>query len=212
MVVLITELTRLHFVTPHGAKLKIPSESTLLGRTFEEVFIIFISSIHFIFGLHFFVISFLILILLSFIDGNVLFDIIPHLPVDFSQAFTPILYFYLSPICDLRYFYLNFCGIFLPRVLRFWVGVFYPQAFFTLRSFTNIFDSTCVYQGLSGSRQFFLKVCRASYWSSKYRPGSSACLIHGSSQKFYTFKLYLRVTASYETWRVSFTGFEFISW
>ena len=26
----------------------------------------------------------------------------------------------------------------LPQVLRFWVGIFYPQAFFTLRSFTDI--------------------------------------------------------------------------
>ena len=26
----------------------------------------------------------------------------------------------------------------LPRALRFWVGIFYPQSFFTLRFFTNI--------------------------------------------------------------------------
>ena len=32
----------------------------------------------------------------------------------------------------------------LPRALRPWVGTFYPQAFFTLRSFTDIL--TCVYQ------------------------------------------------------------------
>ena len=37
----------------------------------------------------------------------------------------------------------------LPRALQFWVGIFYPQAFFTLRSFLDIFDSTCVYQRLS---------------------------------------------------------------
>ena len=43
--------------------------------------------------------------------------------------------------------------------------------FFTLRSFTDIL--TCVYQGFPGSRQFFLEVCRASYWSSNYRPGPS---------------------------------------
>ena len=82
----------------------------------------------------------------------------------------------------------------LPRALRFWVGVFYPQAFFTLRSFTDIFDSTCVYQGLPGSRQFFLEVCRASYWSSKHRPGPSVCLIHSNPQSSYSeefiFKFY----------------------
>ena len=61
------------------------------------------------------------------------------------------------------YFRLRFLFL-LPWALRFYVGVFYPQAFFILRSFTDIFDSTCVYQGLPGSRQFFLEVCRASYW------------------------------------------------
>ena len=82
----------------------------------------------------------------------------------------------------------------LLRALRFWVGVFYPQAFFTLRSFTDIFDSTCVYQGFPGSRQFFLEVCRASYWSSKHRPGASVCLIHSNPQSSYSerfsFKFY----------------------
>ena len=74
----------------------------------------------------------------------------------------------------------------LPRALRFWVSVFYPQAFFTLRSFTDIFDSTCVYQDLPGSRQFFLEVCRASYWSSKHRPGPSVCLIHSNPLSSYS--------------------------
>ena len=31
----------------------------------------------------------------------------------------------------------------LPRALRFWVGIFYPKAFFTLRSFTDIFGTVC---------------------------------------------------------------------
>ena len=35
-------------------------------------------------------------------------------------------------------FIFNHSVIFLPRALRFWVGIFYPQAFFTLRSFTDI--------------------------------------------------------------------------
>ena len=35
-------------------------------------------------------------------------------------------------ICDT--FIFNHSVIFLPRALRFWVGVFYPKAFFTLRS------------------------------------------------------------------------------
>ena len=64
--------------------------------------------------------------------------------------------------------------------LRFWVGIFYLQAFFTLRSFTDIL--TCVYQGFPGSRQFFLEVCRSSYGSSKHRSGPSVCLIHSNPQ------------------------------
>ena len=96
-------------------------------------------------------------------------------------------------ICDT--FIFNFSVIFLPRALRFWVGIFYPQAFFTLRSFTDIFYSTCNYQGFPGSLQFFLKVCTAScWWSSKHRPGPSVCLIHSNLQTSYSerfsFKFY----------------------
>ena len=36
-------------------------------------------------------------------------------------------------ICDT--FIFNHSVIFLPRALQFWVGIFYPQAFFTLGSF-----------------------------------------------------------------------------
>ena len=31
----------------------------------------------------------------------------------------------------------------LPRALRFWEGIFYPEAFFTSRSFTDIFGTFC---------------------------------------------------------------------
>ena len=59
-------------------------------------------------------------------------------------------------------------------------------------SFTDIL--TCVYQGFPGSRQFFLQVCRASYWSSKQRPGPSICLIHSNPQtsnsERFSFKFY----------------------
>ena len=97
-------------------------------------------------------------------------------------------------------FIFSHSDIFLPRALWFCVGVSYPQAFFTLCSFTDIL--TCVYQGFPGSRQFFLEVCRASYWSSKYRPSPSSkhrpspsvCLIHSNSQTSYSeqfsFKFY----------------------
>ena len=47
----------------------------------------------------------------------------------------------------------------LPRALQFWVGIFYPKAFFTLRSSPTFlahsphFGTTSFYQGFAGSRQ-----------------------------------------------------------
>ena len=133
----------------------------------------------------------------SFVDGlhsHLLFDIISHPSVDYRRGFyTP--FYTFSPahcrvICDT--FIFNFSVIFLPRALRFWVGIFYPQAFFTLRSFTDIL--TCIYQGFPGRRQFFLEVCRVSYWSSKHRLNPSFCLIHSNLQtsysKRFSFKFY----------------------
>ena len=89
----------------------------------------------------------------------------------------PILYFQSSPSqSDSRHFHFSTIPfIFLPRALRPWVGIFYLQALCTLRSFTDIL--TCVYQGFPGIPQFFLEVCRTSYWSSKHRPRPSDCLI-----------------------------------
>ena len=81
-------------------------------------------------------------------------------------------------------FIFNHSVISLPRALRPWVGIFYPQAFFTLHSFTDIL--TCIYQGFPRSRQFFLEICRASYWSSKHRTGPSVCLIHSNPQTSYS--------------------------
>ena len=89
-------------------------------------------------------------------------------------------------------FIFNHSVIVLSRALRPWVGIFYPQAFFTLHSFTDI--STWIYQAFPGSRQFFLDVCRASYWSSKHRLGPSVCLIHSNPQSThserFSFKFY----------------------
>ena len=48
----------------------------------------------------------------------------------------------------------------LPRALRFWVEIFYPQGFFTIHTFPDIFHSTYVYQVLRGSKKFFLELCR----------------------------------------------------
>ena len=93
-------------------------------------------------------------------------------------------------------FIFNFSVIFLPQAQRFRVSVFYPLAFFTLCSFIDIFDSTCIYQGFPRSQQFFLEVCRASYWSSKHRPSPSVCLIHSNQQKICPGRFYLTVRAA----------------
>ena len=43
----------------------------------------------------------------------------------------------------LLYFFPGFSVTVLPRALPFWVGIFYPQAFFTLHCFTKIFETVC---------------------------------------------------------------------
>ena len=74
-----------------------------------------------------------------------------------------------------NYFWLPF--LFHPaRALRFRVGIFYDRPFL-LTLLPDIFGATCFYQGLPGSWQFFLEVCRASCWSSKCRP-NPAVFIH----------------------------------
>ena len=111
-----------------------------------------------------------------------------------SATFLHLFYTFSSAHCRVvrETLIFNHSVMFLPRALRTWVDIFYQQAFFTLCSFTDIL--TCVYQGLPGSRQFFLEVCRASYWSSKHRPGPSVCLIHSNPQSSYSerfsFKFY----------------------
>ena len=76
----------------------------------------------------------------------------------------------------------------LPRVLRFWVNIFYPQAFFTLHSFpTNlhipdILTRPAFIKFSLGAGSYFFESCRTSYWSSKHRPGPSVCLIHSNPQ------------------------------
>ena len=70
---------------------------------------------------------------------SVVFDIIPHSSVSYRQIFRPILYFQGSSLqSDLQHFHLTFLGFSvtaLLQVLQFWLGVFYPQAFFTSHSF-----------------------------------------------------------------------------
>ena len=71
-------------------------------------------------------------------------------------------------------------------------GYFLPTGIFYLTLLHWHF--TCVYQDLRGSQQFFLEVCRVSYWSSKHWSSPSVCLIHSNPQSSYSerfiFKFY----------------------
>ena len=68
----------------------------------------------------------------------------------------------------------------------------FERAFFTLRYFLPYTASSC-FQGLPGSRQFNLKVSRASCRSSKHSPSPTICLNHSNPQKRYDGGFYLRV-------------------
>ena len=75
------------------------------------------------------------------------------LPWTIAEVFTPHFILSAQPIAE-WFATLSFSTIPLSSY-----GECYDfeWAFFTLRSFIDIFDSTCVYQGLPGRRQFFLK-------------------------------------------------------
>ena len=131
----------------------------------------FIFVLHFVVVLHSFL--FFILLLLFFISFPGCFAMSPALHPGFSGPWRPPPALSSTLATFGCFTFASFSVTVLPPALQFWVGVFYPQAFFTLRSFTDISGSTCVYQGLPRSQQFFLQVCRASYWSSKHRPSPS---------------------------------------
>ena len=157
----------------------------------------------------------LFLILISFLYLHFIFDlhfvVVHHLPFFFIHIFfsTSSLTLpwaiarFLDPFCTFSSpyrrvirdtFIFNHSVIFLPRALRFWVGIFYPQAFFTLRSFPTFLEQPAFIKVSLGAGSYFLESCRASYWSSKHRPGPSVCLIHSNPQSSYSerfsFKFY----------------------
>ena len=84
-----------------------------------------------------------------------------------------------------------FCFFIYRERYGFEWAFFTHRGFFALCFFHNI---SCVYQGLPGSRQFFLEVFRDSCWSSKQRIGPSVCLIDSNPPWSYSeefiFKFY----------------------
>ena len=126
------------------------------------LFLILISFLylHFIFDLHFVVVHHL-----SFFFIHIFFSTSSlTLPWTIARFLHP--FYNFSPahrrvVCST--FVFNNSIIFLPRALRFWVGIFLHTGVFYLMLLHRNF--TCICQGVPGSRQFFLEVCRASYWS-----------------------------------------------
>ena len=89
-------------------------------------------------------------------------------------------------------FIFNHSVIFLPRALRFWVGIIYSQAF-TLRSFTDILPAFIKASLGAGSSSLRVAGLHTD-WSLKHKPGPSVCLIHSNPQCSYSegfiFKFY----------------------
>ena len=80
--------------------------------------------------------------------------------------------------------FFNHSVIFLPRVLRFWVGIFSPKGAFYLTLLPDIFTEPAFINVSLRAGSYFFESRRASYWSSKHRPGPSLCLIHSNPQSF----------------------------
>ena len=128
---------------------KLPA-MVLAWENFQEVFVMLVVVVVFLPHWRFFI--------------SLLFDIIPHPSVDYRRVFTPILYFQPSPSqSDSRHFHFQPFRYLLTASATVLSGHFLPTGVFYLTLLPDIFGTTCFYQGLPGSQQFFLEVCRASY-------------------------------------------------
>ena len=124
-------------------KSEIPRDVTLLERTSSEVLWCWL----FIFDLHCVVVvsSFVDVLHFVAVSFHFLLDVIPlNVPWTIAGVFTPHFILSAQPITEWFATLSFFDHSILPRALRPWMGIFYPHAFSTLRSFTNIL--TCVYK------------------------------------------------------------------
>ena len=143
-----------------------PSDVTLLWRTSSEVLVMSVVDLHFIFVSSFCCCS-------SFVDVSSFCCCSSHrfstssltlpwtiLLPGFSH---PILYFQPSPSQSVWRHFHFLTILFLAASSNGLKWAFFThRRFFTLTLLHRHFI-TCVYQGFSGSRQFFLEVCRALY-------------------------------------------------
>ena len=105
-----------------------------------------------------------------------------------TLAYLPLIVQYL---CDLREA-MSLLTSYFPHPFTKCYG--YERAFFTLRRFLS-YTPCCIFQGSSGSRQFNLKISRASYWSSNLVPAYLFAWITPIYKGFIRGKLHLRVRA-----------------
>ena len=71
-----------------------------------------------------------------------------------------------------------------------------PNIFGTSRHFWQISDilaQPAFIKVSLGAGSYFLESCRASYWSSKYRPGPSVCLIYSNPQSFKSVSIHVNI-------------------
>ena len=112
--------------------------------------------------------SFHFVVVSSFVDvlhfvvvlhSHFLFDVIPHPFLWLSPGFYTHFILSAQPIAEwfatLSFF--DHSIIFLLRALWFWVGIFYPQAFFTLRSFPTFLAQPAFIKAFLGASSSALK-------------------------------------------------------
>ena len=98
--------------------------------------------------------------------------------LSFCGCFHCWLHLFISPTLGFSSLFLVLFGRFCFTIRYFFFVLLYRECYGFERAFFNsqvfftfpTFGTTCFYQGFPGSRQFFLKCCKASHWGSKHRP------------------------------------------
>ena len=132
-------------ITSLGKLSKTPSDGTLLERTSRR-----------------FLWCWLLLLLFFYLTGGFSFHCFSTSSLTLPWTIAGFLHpFYTFSPAHRRVirdtFIFNHSVIFLPRALRFWVGIFYPQAFFTLRSFPTFLAQPAFIKASLGASSYSLK-------------------------------------------------------
>ena len=134
----------MYFFWVYNQKLKTPSNGTCLGEPLGE-FVILCIFIYF----HLSKIFILLLYL------HLISRLLCHVTITPPWLLRPVKASTSSELYP-DYFWLPFL-FHLPRALRFWVGIFYPQAFFTLRSFPTFLAQPAFIKASLGAGSYSLK-------------------------------------------------------